>query len=204
MDIGNVFVISAPSGVGKSTLIRLLLESVPRLRFAVSHTTRERRWGEKDGQEYFFVTRARFEKMAASDRFVEWADIHGNLYGTSRRLLNQARRGGWDVILDIDVQGQKQVGKQFPDAIKIFILLPSFRELKKRLQNRGTDSKREMEVRLGKAAQELARWKEYDYLVFNEELHSAFEQLRAIVMAARARRARVSREAVKILKTFGG
>ncbi len=190
--------------MGKSTLIRLLLESVPRLRFAVSHTTRERRRGEKDGQDYFFVTRARFEKMAASGRFVEWAGIHGNLYGTSRRLLNQARRGGWDVILDIDVQGQKQVGKQFPDAIKIFILPPSFRELKKRLQNRETDSKREMEVRLGKAAKELARWKEYDYLVFNEELHSAFEQLRAIVMAARARRARVSREAVKILNTFGG
>ena len=190
--------------MGKSTLIRLLLESVPRLRFAVSHTTRERRRGEKDGEDYFFVTRARFEKMAATGRFVEWAGIHGNLYGTSRRLLNQARRGGWDVILDIDVQGQKQVAKQIPDGIKIFILPPSYRELKKRLHNRGTDSKREMEIRLGKAGKELARWKEYDYLVVNEELHSGFEQLRAIVMASRARRTRLSREAVRILKTFGG
>ncbi len=196
--------ISAPSGVGKSTLIRLLMESVPDLCFSVSHTTRARRAGEQEGRDYFFVSRQRFEKMSASGQFLEWTNVLGNLYGTSRRHLEQARRGGRDVILDIDVQGQKQIRQSLPDVITVFILPPSFRMLKSRLLNRSSESKQVIRLRLSEARREIARWKEYDYLVVNDDLDRASQQLRAIVLAARARRDCLGRAAEKILKSFGG
>lgn len=201
---GNIFVISAPSGVGKSTLIRLLLESVPLLHFSISHTTRPRRAAEQDGRDYFFVERDKFESMIAADEFVEWANVHGNLYGTSRGHLEEVRKAGPDVILDVDVQGQGQVKKKLPEAITVFILPPSFGELKTRLLSRGSESDRAIQSRLEQAGEEIARWKDYDYLVVNDELHRAFEQLRAIVLATRARRGAVQSKAEKILETFGG
>ena len=196
--------ISAPSGVGKSTLIRLLMESVPDLRFSVSHTTRARRASEHEGQDYFFVSRQWFEKMAASGQFIEFANVHRDLYGTSRRHLEQARRGGRDLILDIDVQGQKQIRQWFPDAITVFILPPSLKILKSRLLNRNSESKQSIRLRLSEARLEIARWKEYEYLVVNDELYRASQQLRAIVLATRARRDCIGRAAKNILKSFGG
>jgi guanylate kinase len=190
--------------VGKSTLIRLLLESVPLLQFSISHTTRPRRAAEQEGRDYFFVERDRFESMVAADEFVEWANVHGNLYGTARKHLEEVRNTGRDLILDVDVQGQQQVRKKLPEAITVFILPPSFGELKIRLLNRGSETDQAIQRRLKQAGEEIARWKDYDYLVVNDELHQAFEQLRAIVLATRARRGAIQNQAKEILETFGG
>ncbi|MGB9486885.1 MAG: guanylate kinase [Terriglobia bacterium] len=200
----GILVISAPSGSGKSTLVRRLLASLPDLAFSVSHTTRPRREGEKDGRDYFFVTRKRFERMIAAGDFIEWAEVFGHLYGTSKGQIDGALKAGRDILLDIDVQGHQQVRKRLPEALSVFILPPSFEVLKRRLTHRDSDSRSVVERRLAAARQEISHWPEYDYLVVNDRLPRATQALRAIVQAGRLRRQTQAGRAEEICRTFGG
>jgi guanylate kinase len=201
---GSIIVISAPSGSGKSTLVRRLLAAVPSLKFSVSHTTRPRRRGERHGRDYFFVTRPRFERLVAAGEFVEWAEVFGHLYGSSWRELRKAQEAGQDVLLDIDVQGHRQVKRRLPEAVSVFLLPPSYRELERRLRNRHADSPEVIERRLKGARREIARWREYDYLIVNDRLPKAAAALTAVVEAARRRRPVQEGIALKICRTFGG
>ncbi|HEY6290304.1 MAG TPA: guanylate kinase [Terriglobia bacterium] len=201
---GSVIVISAPSGAGKTTFAMRLLRSVPGLRFSVSHTTRRPRPGERDGREYFFVSRRIFERMVARGEFLEWAEVYGNLYGTSWKALRQAQATGRDVLLDIDVQGHRQVRQRLSDAISIFLLPPSFEELARRLRRRHSDTPEVIERRLADARQEVRRWREYDFLIVNDVISAAERALRAVVVASRCRRVIQQRRASEIARTFGG
>ena len=196
--------ISAPSGAGKSTLVKRLLPSVPGLTFSVSHTTRPPRAGEKKGRDYFYVTRARFRRMIARREFVEWADVFGNLYGTSWHQVRAAERAGKDILLDIDVQGHRQIKKWLPESVSIFVLPPSFRELERRLRRRHLDAPDVIQKRLNAARKEIKHWPEYDYLVVNDRLPAAVQALRAVVWATRFRRLCQEERARKISKSFGG
>jgi guanylate kinase len=200
----SILVISAPSGSGKSTLVRRLIASLPDLAFSVSHTTRPRRKGEKDGRDYFFVTRKRFERMLAADDFIEWAEVFGHLYGTSKEQIERALEAGRDILLDIDVQGHQQVRKRLPEALSVFVMPPSFGELKRRLTHRHSDSPQVIERRLATARREISSWPDYDYLVVNDRLRLATQALRAIVRAGRFRRQNQTERAQEICKTFGG
>jgi guanylate kinase len=201
---GSILVISAPSGAGKSTLIKCLMAVSPGLCFSVSYTTRAPRTAEKHGRDYFFVSRKVFERMVARGEFVEWAEVYGHLYGTARKQLHAAQEAGHDILLDIDVQGHRQVRERLPEAVSVFILPPSFQELSRRLRDRHSDAPEEVERRLNTAREEIARWSEYDYLVVNDNLDDAAQALRAIVQGARFSRLNQAKRAEKILKTFGG
>jgi guanylate kinase len=201
---GSVFVISAPSGSGKSTLVKQLLNAVPGLVFSVSYTTRPRRGDEKQGKDYFFVTQARFRRMIASSEFVEWAEVHGHLYGTSRKQVRRAQTLGKDVLLDIDVQGHRQVRRSLPDAVSIFVLPPSFTVLQRRLRGRHSEAEEIIRRRLVNARKEIRRWREYDYLIVNGRLSRATQAIRAVVEGARLRRSVQEHYVRQILKTFGG
>jgi len=200
----SIFVISAPSGSGKSTLVRRLIASLPDSAFSVSHTTRPRREGEKEGRDYFFVTRRRFERLIAAGDFIEWAEVHGHLYGTSKGQIDKALKAGRDILLDIDVQGHQQVRKRLPEALSVFVMPPSLQELKRRLAERHSDSPLVIERRLAAARQEITRWPDYDYVVVNDHLSLATQALRAIVRAGRFRRQNQAERAREICKTFGG
>lgn len=182
---GAVFVVSAPSGAGKSTLINLLMDQVDGLVFSISHTTRAPREGERNGVHYHFVDRARFEKMTSQGEFVEWAEVHGNLYGTSVAELTSRLNRGLDVVLDIDVQGALQVAEKIDSAVLIFILPPSMEELRKRIESRGLDSIGDIDKRLKNARGELSKIGEYDYAVINDDLQCAVNKTAAIVTAER-------------------
>jgi guanylate kinase len=201
---GSIIVISAPSGSGKSTLVQRLLARVPGLRFSISYTTRPPRRGEKHGRDYFFVSRREFRRMIAARELVEWATVFGHLYGTSRRQLREAQEAGQDILLDIDVQGQRQVRRRLPEAVSIFALPPSFRELERRLRHRHSDTPEVITRRLNDARQEVRHWPEYDYLVVNDRLSKATRALQAIVEAACLRREVQRGRAKEIAKTFGG
>ncbi len=180
------------------------MASVPGLRFSVSTTTRPRRPGEREGRDYVFVSRERFGRMIAASEFVEWADVFGNLYGTSWKQLREAQETGQDVLLDIDVQGHSQVRKQLPEAVSIFVVPPSFQVLERRLRRRHSDTPEVISRRLKEARREIRHWPEYDYLVVNDRLSTATRALQAVVQAARLRR-QISQElAQKICRTFGG
>jgi len=200
----SILVISAPSGSGKSTLVRRLIASLPDLVFSVSHTTRSRREGEKEGRDYFFVTRKRFERMIAAGDFVEWAEVFGHLYGTSKEQIERALKAGRDVLLDIDVQGYEQVRKRLPEALSVFVMPPSFQELKRRLTHRHSDSPQVIGRRLAAARQEISHWPDYDYLVVNDHVGQATQALRAVVRAGRFRWQNQAERAREICKTFGG
>lgn len=201
---GSIIVISAPSGAGKSTLVKRLLASAPGLRFSISYTTRPPRPGERNGRDYFFVSRRRFKELIAASEFVEWADVFGNFYGTSWKQLRAAQEAGQDILLDIDVQGHRQVREQLPEAVSIFVLPPSFRELERRLRHRHSDPPEVIARRLKEAAKEIHHWPEYDYLVVNDRLPKATEALRAVVRAARLRRQVREVVAQSICRTVGG
>ena len=201
---GSIIIISAPSGSGKSTLVKQLLASVPQLVFSVSHTTRPKRAGERNGQSYFFVSPARFKRMVAAGDFVEWANVFGNFYGTSWKQIHAAHAAGKDVLLDIDVQGHQQVRRRLPEGVSVFILPPSFPELARRLRRRQSDDPDVIRRRLHAARAEMRRWTEYDYLVVNDHLDRATRALTAVVEAAGFRRKNQQDQARKILKTFGG
>jgi guanylate kinase len=186
MDQTSVFIVSAPSGSGKSTLVERLLSSVPGLTFSISYTTRSPRGHEKNGQDYFFIPTEEFQAMIEGGEFLEWAVLFGkDYYGTARRFLEEARRQGHDLVLDIDVQGAAQIKQKLPDAASIFILPPSRDALVARLRGRGQDAEEVIQRRLGRAAGEIEDYYKYDYVVINDRIEQAAEKLCAIVLAAR-------------------
>ena len=202
--MSTVFIISAPSGSGKSTLVARLLETVPGLKFSVSYTTRKPRGQEKDGQSYHFVSREEFEAMLARDEFLEWAQVFGNYYGTHCDELDQARAGRKDLVLDIDVQGARQLKKKIPGAVTVFILPPSRAVLEQRLRARSEDREDVIARRLKEAAEEIRKYEDYDYVLINRDLGEAEATLSAIVRAERARRTRIEDQIRPILETFQG
>lgn len=189
-DLGQLFIVCSPSGAGKTTLCRKLLERFPELRFSVSHTTRPRRPQEVDGRDYHFIDAAAFERMAGAGEFVEWAWVHGNRYGTSHAELRAALAEGRMLLLDVDFQGAAQIRGQYPNATAVFILPPSLAVLRERLRKRGTETPESLELRFRNALREIEAYPQFDYLVVNDLLERAVETLCGIVLAERARRTR--------------
>jgi len=185
-----LIVIAAPSGGGKSTVLARVFAEVRGLLFSISHTTRSPRKGEEDGREYFFVSPERFRSLVAQNAFLEWAEVHGNLYGTTRGELDRARSLSRDLVLDIDVQGAEQVVKSDPRALTIFLKPPSLEVLKARLKGRGTDSADSLAVRIRNAEIELARAGEFQHVVVNDDLDTAVNEVKAIIAAERAKKPR--------------
>ena len=198
----TVFIISAPSGSGKSTLVGELMRLVPRLRFSVSYTTRYPRGDERDGVDYFFISRADFEERVARGEFLEHAEVFGNYYGTHISELDRAAAEGYDLVLDIDVQGARQLKERIPAGVSIFILAPSRQILEERLRARSQDSEAEILRRLHDAAGEIRNYSLYDYVLVNREVAASVETLVAIVKATRSRRDRMEDEIRPILETF--
>ncbi|WP_076507790.1 guanylate kinase [Pseudacidovorax sp. RU35E] len=184
---GNLFVVAAPSGAGKSSLVKALRELDTGVNPSVSHTTRAPRGQEKHGREYFFVSPAEFDAMVQAEAFLEWANVHGHRYGTSKRAVEERIASGADVILEIDFQGALQVRKVFANAVLIFILPPSWEELRSRLERRGEDAPDVIELRLQNAAEEMTQTREFDYVIINELFERALFDLKAIVHAQRLR-----------------
>lgn len=184
---GTLFIVTAPSGAGKTTLVRGLLERDRQVQLSISYTTRAPRPGEQDGREYHFVDVPTFRALRDRGEFLEWAEVHGNYYGTSRVWLKEQLAAGRDTLLEIDWQGAQQVRKVFPDAVGVFVLPPSLEELENRLRGRGTDSDEVISRRLLGARGEMRHVGEFDYVIINNELHEALDDLVAVVRAARLR-----------------
>ena len=184
---GNLFVVAAPSGAGKSSLVKALMELDNQVQPSVSHTTRAPRGQEKHGREYFFVSPQEFDAMVLSDAFVEWAHVHGQRYGTSKKMIEDRMAQGADVVLEIDYQGAIQIKRMYANAVLIFILPPSWEELRSRLERRGEDAPDIIELRLKNAAEELAQAREFDFVIINEVFERALFDLKAIVHAQRLR-----------------
>jgi guanylate kinase len=200
---GTLFVVSSPSGGGKGTIIRHVLEVVENLSYSVSYTTRAPRPGEVNGREYFFVSRDIFEEMSATGEFLEWACVHGNLYGTARRQIAEETSAGLDIILEVDVQGAASVRQLLMlDSVSIFILPPSPEVLRQRLLARGTDTPEELEVRLRNAPEELKQYSSFDYVIINDEIQKAVHQLASIIYAERARCMRQEGLVREVIKEF--
>ncbi len=201
---GSLFIVSGPSGAGKSAIAASVMALVPDLRFSVSYTTRAPRGSERNGVEYHFVSRAEFEALIRSGELLEWAEVYGNFYGTSKRSIDELLRQGEDVLLDIDVQGARNIRRLRPEAVSVFILPPSYEVLRRRLESRKLDKEYVIEQRLKIACDEISSYKDYDYLIINDDLGKSTGELRAIIEASRARM-RIRVEAAKsILSTFGG
>ncbi|MCB1938628.1 MAG: guanylate kinase [Rhodocyclaceae bacterium] len=184
---GTLFIVTAPSGAGKTTLVRELLVRDPQVQLSVSYTTRPPRAGEQDGREYHFVDVATFRTLRDKGEFIEWAEVHGNYYASSRVWLHEQTTAGRDILLEIDWQGAQQVRKVFPDAVGIFLLPPSMDELERRLRGRGTDSDEVIARRLLGARGEMRHVGEFDYVIINNQLSDALDDLVAVVRAARLR-----------------
>jgi len=205
----TLYIISAPSGSGKSTLVNELRKTVSNLEFSVSYTTRPPRGSEQNGEEYFFISRPEFERLLAEDALLEHAEVFGNYYGTAKRFLEGACERGHDLLLDIDVQGERQVKQKLPDAVSIFILPPTRKELERRLRRRSqAEGVLEQEViqrRLVTAAREIENYRNYDYILVNDQLEQSIDELKAIVLAERVRRSggAYSAEEEKWLVTAG-
>jgi guanylate kinase len=182
---GTLYIVSAPSGAGKTTLCRELMKIVPGLRPSVSYTTRPPRKGERNNVHYSFVTETRFKRMIQRGEFAEWAVVHGNLYGTSARRLEKTIKEGYDIILDIDVHGARQLRKRYRNAVGIFILPPSMRVLRERLQKRMSESDEEIQRRLERAKEEIAEYRHYDYIVINDDFKQALRELESIIISTR-------------------
>jgi guanylate kinase len=191
---GSLFVVSAPSGAGKTTLCSKLCEALPMIRHSVSYTTRPPRPGETDGVHYNFVDNDTFLSMIAEGAFIEWAQVHSNYYGTSRKKIEELVDAGMDVILDIDVQGARQIKKNRPDCLFIFILPPSMEVLRKRLEGRMSDEDEVIGMRLKNAFQEIKEYKNYDYVIVNDVIEDAFKEFVSIVIAERACITRIDHE----------
>jgi guanylate kinase len=197
-----VFIISAPSGSGKSTLVSRLLATDPGLRFSVSYTTRERRGTEKPGESYIYISREQFLERIEHNEFLEYAEVFGNFYGTSRTNLELAASEGKDLVLDIDVKGARQLKHKIPEAVSIFILAPSRDILEQRLRSRSEDSQETIQRRLRDAAEEIRNYKQYDYVLVNHQVEESVATLAAIVRAERVRRTRMEEQIRPILRSF--
>ncbi|APV49061.1 guanylate kinase [Betaproteobacteria bacterium GR16-43] len=200
--VGNLFVVVAPSGAGKTSLVGKLLAADKNIRLSVSFTTRAPRDGEANGREYHFVDRATFERMIAAGDFVEHANVYGNYYGTSRRWIEQEIAGDHDVLLEIDWQGAQQLQKLFPHMVGIFILPPSLAELERRLQGRGTDSPEAIAKRMASAREEISHVLEFPYIIVNERFEAALTELQSVVRASRVTRAQQSVRLSKLIDEF--
>lgn len=200
---GNLIIISSPSGGGKGTLIKEVLDSVPNLGYSVSYTTRDPRFGEEEGRHYHFVSREEFEEEVASGGFLEYAEVHGNMYGTSAAVVEKIISQGRDVILEIDVQGALAVMSKKPDAVSIFILPPSFEVLRARLIARGTEDHDDLDLRLRNSVGEVLQYSRFRYVIINDEIFSAARRLAAVVVAERQRTNRQTDPIYSILGSFG-
>jgi guanylate kinase len=200
--MSTVFIISAPSGSGKSTLVSCLLARDPQLRFSVSYTTRGVRGNEKPGESYIYISQQEFEQRIQRGEFLEHAQVFGNYYGTNRKVLERARSEGKDLILDIDVQGARQLKERIPEAVSIFVLAPSKDILEQRLRMRSEDSEEVIQRRLRDAAEEIRNYAQYDYVLVNHQLEESVDMLTAIIKAERVRRIRMEDQIRPILRSF--
>jgi len=189
---GALIVVSAPSGAGKTTLCHEVRQLVPDLFYSVSYTTRAPRPGEVDGKDFQFVTEAAFLAMRDKDEFAEWAEVHGHRYGTPAKALEGALNRGLDVILDIDTHGARQLRQRYPEAVSVFIMAPSMKELEARLRERKSDAAVEIVRRLNRAREEIAAWRQYDYLIINRDVKEAVDQLATVIQAERWRTSRLT------------
>jgi guanylate kinase len=194
-----LLIVSSPSGAGKTTLCHKLLAEFDDLRFSTSHTTRTPRPGEVDGRDYFFTDNATFDQMVEDDMFIEWAPVHANRYGTAKSELLAAANAGKDLIFDVDFQGARQIKNQYDDAIGVFVLPPSIEELHHRLKTRGTETEESLDRRFKAAVVEIGNHAIFDYLLVNDDLDTAYDQLRAILLSMRIRHSRVSHLADEML-----
>jgi guanylate kinase len=191
MENGNLFIISAPSGTGKTTILKKVISELKGVGFSVSHTTRLPRTGEQEGKDYYFIKRNVFQAMQEQDSFLEYAEVHGNLYGTSKAVIDNLVKEGKDVILDIDVQGALQVMDKMGDkGVFVFIAPPSLQDLEERLTNRGTESESVIATRLKNAQDELKSLEQYSYLIVNDQVDQAVEVLKSIIIAERSKKRR--------------
>ena len=196
-----LFVISGPSGCGKSSLVRRILRKAKNILFSVSHTTREPRNSEKEGRDYYFVSKAEFEEMIKKEKFLEWATIHGHYYGTSKKEIE--RKGSRaDLVLDVDVQGARQIKAKVKKAVFIFILPPSFGELRRRLEERGEESAASIRKRLEVAKKDVRAYPQFDYIVVNDNLDQALKELEAIILSSSCSLDSRKKEILPILRTF--
>ncbi|MGR9090541.1 MAG: guanylate kinase [Gammaproteobacteria bacterium] len=204
---GQLFVVSAPSGAGKTSLVNALIESTDGISASVSHTTRDQRPGETEGEDYFFVDAAEFQRMAAADEFLEHAEVFGNLYGTSKAQIRRTLDSGLDLVLEIDWQGARSVRALYPETVCVFILPPSEETLRERLVGRGRDDPATIDARMRQAMSEMSHFPEYEYLLVNDDFAVALEGLRAIVLASRLQtkvgRARLSPVVANLLASSG-
>ncbi len=198
----TVFIISAPSGSGKSTLVSRLVQRDQRLRFSVSYTTRKPRGREKPGENYIYISRPEFEARIDAGEFLEYAEVFGNYYGTSRKIYEQSRQEGMDLVLDIDVQGARQLKDKLPEAVSIFVLAPSRDILEQRLRTRSEDAEEVIQRRLRDAAEEIRNYKQYDYVLVNYRVDESVDTLVSIIRAERVRRIRMEDQIRPILASF--
>ena len=189
---GTLIVVSAPSGAGKTTLCRDVRMRLGDLAYSVSYTTRPPRPGEVEGADFHFVTESAFNELREAGGFAEWAEVHGNLYGTHAGTIERALAEGRDIILDIDTQGARQLRARYREAVLIFIIAPSMAELEQRLRERRSDAEREIKRRMDRAREEIQLWRQYDYLIVNRDVKDAVEQLAAVIQAERCRTTRLS------------
>jgi len=201
---GNLIIVSGPSGAGKSAISAGVLEQLPRLRFSVSYTTRTPRGGEQNGIHYHFVSREEFDGLVRNGEMLEWAEVYGNFYGTSKKMIDEALTAGDDVLLDVDVQGARTICRKRPGAMSVFIMPPSYGVLRERLEQRKLDKAYVIEQRLRVANEEIRQFADYDYLIINSDLGNAIEELKAIVIGSRCRMERRTEDAQAIVATFGG
>ena len=203
---GELFILSAPSGAGKTTLINSIMEGAlgrfGSLAFSVSHTTRRPRTGEEDGRDYHFVDQGTFQRMIANEDFLEWAQVHNNYYGTSYQEVLPRLEAGVDVLMDIDVQGAERVLARYPDANSIFIMPPSFADLEQRLEQRGLDDRREISQRLAVSIWEMRRYHRYDHVIINDDAERASQALASIILERRYRRERMAEAIEAVLDDF--
>ncbi len=187
MQQGKLFVLSGPSGVGKGTILARLFVDFHDIEYSVSATTRQARAGEVQGENYYFLSEEEFFQLVENDQLIEWANVHNNYYGTPKEYVDKTLKKGQDIILEIDIQGAKQVRENYPDAVFIFLLPPSLQELEQRLEQRGSEDKRNKKIRLRNAREEMQEKQKYDYVIINDRIEETVDQLRSIIIAESCR-----------------